>query len=36
MEMKPDCVQFEAVRRLEQGLQPMVVRTNRMPELPVA
>src|SRR6478609_9402070 len=35
MEMKPDCIQFEAVRRLEQGLKPVVVKTNRMPELPV-
>jgi len=35
MEMKPECIQFEAVRRLEQGLKPVVVKTNRMPELPV-
>jgi lactoylglutathione lyase len=36
MEMKHDSIQFEAVRRLEQGLKPVVVKTNRMPELPVA
>jgi lactoylglutathione lyase len=32
MEMKHDCIQFEAVRRLEKGLAPVVVQTNRMPE----
>jgi len=32
MEMKQDSLQFEAVRRLEQGLQPVIVKTDRMPE----
>lgn len=32
MEMKQDCIQFEAVRRLKQGLEPVIVKTNRMPE----
>lgn len=36
MEMKRDCVQFEAVKRVGKGQAPMVVTSNRMPEVVTA
>ncbi len=32
MEMNKDCIQFEAVRKMQQGGKPVVVGSDRMPE----